>query len=251
MNKIEIIVELLDMKYFKNSYCNISSIDNNKIEFVDDVDEFYIDEIFDELNIGFEYIFIDVENDDEFVDNIIILCIINHYIKGIELNDEFEFELYKRFINIDDVEIINRINNKDNLSYWNFYRFVNNHINYNFINFIYNLLNDNDININPIFENYELNENDVDLKNRFIIENYCIDDILKINNNNNYVENYNELIECIYIYDKNDVYYDIDELFEINDRLTYYVDYDKIIDDLIIENYYYEFENVYIHNCYF
>lgn len=240
-------IEILKNKYGFDMD-SIVNYNNTKIFKNYDVFDVGFDDI--EFEIDNE-IFVDVENDDEFVDNIIILCIINHYIKGIELNDEFEFELYKRFINIDDVEIINRINNKDNLSYWNFYKFVNNHINYNFINFIYNLLNDNDIYINSIFENYELNENDVDLKNRFIIENYCIDDILKINNNNNYVENYNELIECIYIYDKNDVYYDIDELFEINDRLTYYVDYDKIIDDLIIENYYYEFENVYIHNCYF
>ena len=217
-------------------------------------------DIFDVDDVEFEIddeIFVDVKNDNEFIENVVAICILNRITGGsINIYDiEFDDILYHRFININSYEIRNKILNTSNndKKFFYYHQFIDKYYNKNLINFIYELLNIYDIFIADIYENYEsIYENDVAIKNKFLIdEYYIIDDIFYHDNKKSYPDNYNELIECIYIYDYDDVIYDIDELFEINDNLSYYVDYDKIIDDLIADNYYYEFENYYIHNCYF
>ena len=74
LKKIDVIVEILN-EYLKNSYTTIYAIDEDKIEFIDDVDEYFIDELFDEIGIEFKYLKIDVAeqyylikiDDDEFI----------------------------------------------------------------------------------------------------------------------------------------------------------------------------------------
>ena len=223
---------------------NISYYINNEIlnDKFDDNVEFIID----------DEIFIDVENDIEFIKNLSVLSCIN-YFKGSIINndviDKIRYYTYLRFININNEFVKNLIydKNKNKYSIYKINELIEINVNYNIINLIYKLLNENDIEIDDV----EIDD-DVEIINEFLIDQYdIIDDVLLIHYNNNIVDNYNMIINCISIYDENEIIYDIDELFDIDNRLCHYINYDMIIDDLIIDGYYYEFKNYYIHNGYF
>lgn len=244
-NKMNELKLLLDLSY-------IESNNNKKVinDLFDDHDEF---EINDEI-------FIDLENDDEFINNIIVLCIISYFKESLCLNDDLDddinYYLYKRFIIYHDYNFyIHQIQLKG--KYYDDFnkKFVYNSYNYNIMNFIYSLLDIYNIYINDSYLSYEnIYDNYIDIKNKFILNEYSLDDILKHDHDDSYIENYYELIDCITIYhDKYDLIDEINDLYlyNIDDNIKRYFDYDEFIDDLIDDYTYFEFDDIYIHQGYF
>jgi len=262
-NKIELTIENNEIEIVEN----VDELNNKKIDDLKiNIDLYYlssnsnndiVNEIFEnefiEIN---DEILIDINDDLEFIENVIIISIVNKFksiINYDEIIDKLNYYIYDRFINVNDEFVKNVLTNKkhDDKYNYDYYEFkdriiINRYVNYNIISLIKCILENNDLFVDP------LNEYEYIIENKFLIENYdIIDDILLIYYDENIIDNYNNIIECIYVYEYDDIIDDINEIFEINDRLKDYINYDDIIDDLIIDEYYYEFDNYYIHNSYF
>ena len=255
---------------FELNYKNVEYLKNNIdiFDIIGSSNKNIINDLFnddDEFVVNDE-IFVDVD-DDEFIENIYLLCIINNFKGSININDDVDeilkYELYNRFnkFNYNSsfiiIDYFNNLNDDDKKYYYVYNKpIINNCCNIELMNFIYNLLNSYDIFIDNYY--YNIDDIDVDIKNLFLIDTYDIDDIFKHDNKLNYIKNYNELFECIVIYDDVDVFIDeyIDEfvLNECNEFIKPYIDkyelYNDIIDDYIYDEYD-VFNNTYVINQYY
>lgn len=261
-NKIDLIVENVENK-LKHSLTSLYNYDD-EIEFIDDVDEFVIDELLDELDIKFKYTY---KNDDEK----------NYVIKIDPIVEKNEIENYDELI-----EIINDINNdldylRYNLNDENIYEndILYDNIKKIFDNYLINNkleLYDDIYEFIDVYDNYYINQfknydveidniNYIVVNNKYkIIKNYDIDEIIEIVKNkivdelelNNKV-NYNKIVQIFNLINKYDKKIYDDPIDEIYDKI-YYDIFDNDIDELnkfkdqILNNYDDEIEFIYVNN---
>jgi len=261
-NKIDLIVENVENK-LKHSLTSLYNYDD-EIEFIDDVDEFVIDELLDELDIKFKYTY---KNDDEK----------NYVIKIDPIVEKNEIENYDELI-----EIINDINNdldylRYNLNDENIYEndILYDNIKKIFDNYLINNkleLYDDIYEFIDVYDNYYINQfknydveidniNYIVVNNKYkIIKNYDIDEIIEIDKNkivdelelNNKV-NYNKIVQIFNLINKYDKKIYDDPIDEIYDKI-YYDIFDNDIDELnkfkdqILNNYDDEIEFIYVNN---
>lgn len=246
-NSIELNNELIDeLKNILNLNYNI--IQSNK----DIINDVFDDDVKIIIN---DEIFVDV-NDDEFIDNIFVICIIND-IKGSlnvdEIVDKLNYYIYHRFIIYHDYHnFIHQYNIKDNKYNKNNDNFYYNSFNYNIMNYLYIYLLSSNIYLNYEFNDYQSIYNFYDINdiNKFLIYEFD-NDVFDHDIKKSYVENYNELIDNITVFDDVDEFIDneIDEIFEINNNLKPYINYDDIIYDIVDNYVYYEYKGKYFYQC--
>lgn len=227
--------EMRDLKLFINPFKNNNIDEFEYILSIDEVDYIIID----------DEIFEDIKDNNEFIENLLIIKELfdNNYEIKINFN-HLNYYLYKRFININEYDILNYeyiMNNilltLDKNGGYFYYRDDKLEFNYRLMNLIYNLFAKNYLFLSDTYE-----DTDYNIENNFLLDTYDYIDIFKHDDRGNYEDNYDELIDCINVYDDEDDFLEyILDLYEIDNHLIDYLDTDRLISDNIDDNYYFEY----------